>query len=75
MITLKEMGIMDIDGVKKALKAGFETALGIRTYHGVLTENEINTADQLLVKYQDHDWIYRMDIKRSRKTSSLHLPQ
>jgi len=62
--------------VKKALKGGFETALGIRTYPGVLTENEINTADQLLVKYQDHDWIYRMDIKRSlRKTSSLHLPQ
>ncbi|HEX7627407.1 MAG TPA: biotin/lipoate A/B protein ligase family protein, partial [Candidatus Methanoperedens sp.] len=76
MITLKEMGIMDIDVVKKALKGGFETALGIRTYPGVLTENEINNADQLLVKYQDHDWIYRMDIKRSlRKTSSLHLPQ
>ncbi|KAB2945616.1 MAG: Lipoate-protein ligase A subunit 1 [Candidatus Methanoperedens nitroreducens] len=77
MITLKDMGIMDIDLVKKALKEGFETALGIGTYPGLLTENEINTADQLLGKYQDHNWTYRMDIKRSkrlqRKTSSLLL--
>ncbi|HEY6585765.1 MAG TPA: hypothetical protein VIY97_01215, partial [Candidatus Methanoperedens sp.] len=76
MITLKDMGIMDIDLVKKALREGFETALGIGTYPGILTENEINTANQLLGNYKSHNWIYRMDIKRSqRKISSLRLPQ
>lgn len=76
MITLKEMGIRDINFVKKALKGGFETSLGIGTYSGILTENEINTANQLLEKYRSHDWTYRMDIKRSqRKSSSLLLPQ
>ena len=76
MITLKDMGIMDIDCVKKSLRGGFETALGIGTYRGKLTENEINTANQLLDKYESHDWTYRMDIKRSQRiASSLLLPQ
>jgi lipoate-protein ligase A len=76
MITLKDMGITDIDFVKKTLREGFEEALGIRTYPGILTENEINTANQLLEKYKSHDWTYRMDIKGSmRKTSSSLFPQ
>ncbi|NJD53383.1 MAG: lipoate--protein ligase family protein [Candidatus Methanoperedens sp.] len=76
MITLKDMGITDIDIVKKSLREGFETALGIGTYQGILTENEINTANQLLGKYKSQNWTYRMDIKRAlRKTSSLPLPQ
>ena len=76
MITLKDIGITDIDFVKKALLDGFEKALGITTYEGILTENEINTANQLLEKYRSHDWTYRMDIKRAqRKRFSVLPPQ
>jgi len=65
MITLKEMGIMDIDAVKKALRMGFEDALGISSKDGMLTESEARMANQLLDKYLRHDWTYRMDIKRA----------
>ena len=76
MITLKDIGVTDIDFVKKALRMGFEKALGITTYEGMLTQNEINTADQLLEKYQDHEWTYKMDIKRAlRKNFSVPPPQ
>jgi lipoate-protein ligase A len=76
MITLKELGVMDIEFVKKTLRSGFESALGISTSEGVLTRDEIQTADRLLEKYLDHQWTYKMDIKRSlRKCSSAPLPQ
>lgn len=76
MITLKDIGITDIDRAKKALRDGFERALGITTYEGMLAQNEINTANQLLEKYQRHDWTYRMDIKRAqRKRCSVLSPQ
>jgi lipoate-protein ligase A len=75
MITLKDIGITDIDLAKKSLREGFETALGITTYEGKLTENEINISNQLLEKYLSHEWTYRMDIKRAlRKISSVPLP-
>ena len=76
MITLNDIGITDIDLVKKALLNGFEKALGITTYEGMLSENEINTANQLSQKYRCYDWIYRMDIKRAqRKRFSALSPQ
>ncbi len=65
MITLKEMGITDIKYVRKALRQGFEKALGISSQEGMLTESEAGTANQLLEKYLKHDWTYRMDIKRA----------
>ncbi len=64
MITLKEMGITDMDIVKNALRQGFEQALGISSPDGRLTLQEANTANHLLEKYLRHDWTYRMDIKR-----------
>ncbi len=76
MITLKDIGVKDINFAKKALRDGFEKALGISTYEGMLTQNEINAADQLLEKYRCHDWTYRMDIKRAhRKRFSVLSPQ
>jgi len=76
MITLKDLGAIDIGFVKKKLKQGFESALGIITEEGVLTKDEVQTADRLLEKYLNHQWIYKMDIKRSmRKSSSAPLPQ
>ena len=74
MITLKDIGITDIDSTKKALLDGFEKALGITTYEGMLTQNETNTANQLLEKYQCHDWTYRMDIKRAQRKKFSVLP-
>jgi len=74
MITLKDIGVTDIDSAKKALLDGFEKALGITTYEGMLTQNETNTANQLLEKYQCHDWIYRMDIKRAQRKKFSVLP-
>jgi lipoate-protein ligase A len=76
MITLKDLGIMDIELVKKTLRLGFESALGITTEEGTLTNDEIQTADRLLEKYQDHEWTYKMDIKRAvRKSSCAPLPR
>ncbi len=65
MITLKEMGITDIEDVKNALRQGFENALGIRLKAGVLSKSEVKMAEQLMDKYTQKDWTYRMDIKRT----------
>lgn len=65
MITLKDMGITDIEIVKKTLREGFEKALGISSEDGVLTESEAGMAEQLLDKYTQKDWTYKMDIKRA----------
>lgn len=65
MITLKEMGIGDVGEIKKALRQGFETALGINLKEGVLTEGEIEMTNKLLDKYTQKEWTYRMDIKRA----------
>ncbi len=70
MITLKEMGITDIENVKKVLRLGFEKALGIKTEDGQLTLSEIDTANQLLGKYTQKEWTYRMDIKRAFRKKS-----
>ncbi len=77
MITLKEMGITDIKYVRRALRQGFENALGISSQEGILTESEAGTAHQLLEKYLKHDWTYRMDIKRAlrKKPAGLLLQQ
>ncbi len=75
MITLKEMGIEDLENVKTVLRRGFEKALGISSQGCALTASEIDTANQLLQKYRQHDWIYKMDIKRAlRKKSCAPLP-
>lgn len=71
MITLKQMGIEDIDYIKKALRKGFEKALGIKTRKGRLTSSEIDMASMLYHKYKKKEWIYRMDIKR-KKHALLH---
>ncbi len=76
MITLKDLGIRDIECAKIALRTGFESALGIAAQEGALTENEMNTGYELLEKYRSNDWTYKMDIKRAlRKSSFLPLPQ
>jgi lipoate-protein ligase A len=76
MITLKEMGTTDIDYVKRALRQGFEKALGISSNDGMLASSEAKMANQLLDKYYKHDWTYRMDIKRAlRKSSSAPPPR
>jgi lipoate-protein ligase A len=76
MITLKDLGVTDIEFVKKTLRSGFESALGITTREGVLTKDELQMTDRLLGKYLDHEWTYKMDIKRAmRKSSSAPLPQ
>lgn len=68
MITLKEMGITDIEEVKKALRKGFENALRISSEDGALALSETRMANQLLNKYLQHEWTYRMDIKRVQRT-------
>ncbi len=76
MITLKELGITDIEKVKKVLRKGFEEALGITTKKGILTQSEIELANNLLEKYTKKEWIYRMDTKRAlRKKSGVPSPQ
>jgi lipoate-protein ligase A len=65
MITLKEMGIMDIEDVKNALRRGFEKTLGISSMNGTLSLSETEMANRLLDMYRQHDWTYRMDIKRT----------
>jgi lipoate-protein ligase A len=70
MITLKEMGITDIEKVKKTLRQGFEKALGIKTKDGQLTLSETDKANQLLGKYTQKEWTYRMDIKRALRKKS-----
>lgn len=70
MITLKELGVTDIEFVKKNLREGFESALGIVAEEGVLTKDEIQMADRLLEKYNKYEWTYKMDIKRAIRKSS-----
>ena len=70
MITLKDLGLIDIELAKKALRKGFETALGITTRDGMLTGSEIDTVDRLLEKYLSQEWTYRMDIKRALRAPS-----
>ncbi len=71
MITLRELGIIDMGTVKKLLRRGFENALGIRSQDGTLTAGEIKTSGRLLQKYKRYDWTYRMDIRRAaRKNKS-----
>lgn len=64
MITLMDLGITDIETVKTALRKGFEKALGVESEEGALTESEIEMAARLLEKYENKEWIYRMDIKQ-----------
>jgi len=72
MITLRQIGITDIDTIKKALKEGFEDALGINSCDGEMTGSENELADVLLEKYLRNDWIYKMDNKRAmRKRRSI----
>ncbi len=73
MITLKEMGIKDIEVVKKSLRQGFEKALGIELQNGMLAGSEANLANQLLDKYLRKDWTYRMDIKRTLRKKCLDV--
>lgn len=73
MITLKDLGVMDIGFVKKTLLSGFESALGIAAEEGVLTKDEIQMADRLLEKYHDHEWTYKMDNKRAMRKSSSYI--
>ena len=71
MITLRDMGITGIDEIKKELRLGFEQALCAGSFTGKLTVHEVELANRLLDKYRQHEWIYRMDIKRGlRKISS-----
>jgi lipoate-protein ligase A len=70
MITLKDLGLKDIEPAKKALRKGFETALGITTRDGRLSGSEIDTVDRLLEKYLSHEWTYRMDIKKAMRAPS-----
>ena len=77
MITLKELGITDMNAVKKALRKGFEQALGVSSADGALTGGENEMAHQLVDKYCRYDWTYRMDIKRAKRAfrkSSSALP-
>lgn len=67
MITLKQIGITDIDTVKKALKQGFEEVLGINSFEGELTDSENELATVLMDKYTMNDWIYKMDNKRAMR--------
>lgn len=74
MITLKDMGITDIGYVKKTLRQGFEKALGIGSKDGILAKSEVEMADQLLEKYLQNDWIYKMDIKRTLRKKRAAPP-
>ena len=74
MITLKEVGITDLEMIKSALRQGFEEALGTCSREGALTESEIKAAGQLLEKYRQHEWTYRMDIKKAARKTSCAPP-
>lgn len=73
MVTLRELGIIDMDAVKDSLRQGFEKALGVSSFEGKLTESETELAGILLEKYVLNDWIYKMDNKRAmRKRKSTN---
>ena len=65
MITLKDVGITEIDRIKIALRKGFELTLGINSEDGALTRSELDMTERLLAKYSNKEWTYRMDIKRA----------
>lgn len=67
MITLRDMGISDVEAVKRALRQGFEEALGISSREGRMTMTESEQAEVLMDRYMRPDWIYRMDLKRDRR--------
>jgi lipoate-protein ligase A len=67
MITLRELGIIDIDAVKNSLRQGFENALGVSSCEGTLTESETELAAVLLEKYLLNEWTYKMDHKRAMR--------
>lgn len=71
MITLRELGIIDMDAVKNSLRQGFENALGVSTCEGTLTESENEQAAVLLEKYVLNDWIYKMDNKRTMRGKKI----
>ena len=76
MITMKDILTIDLESAKKALREGFEKALGINSEQGILTGSEIELSYRFMQKYLQHDWIYKMDIKRAlRKKSSEPLLQ
>jgi len=73
MVTLRELGIIDMDSVKNSLRQGFAKALGASTWEGTLTESENELAALLLEKYLQDEWTYKMDNKRSmRKRNSTN---
>ncbi len=67
MITLRELGINDINVVKKALRQGFEKVLGVSSFDGRLTGSEQVLAERLSDKYRQKEWTHRMDIKRMHR--------
>ena len=67
MVTLHELGIIDMDEVKNSLRQGFENALGVSSCEGTLTESENKLASDLLEKYLLNDWTYKMDNKRAMR--------
>ena len=67
MITLHELGIIDMDEVKNSLMQGFENALGVSSCEGTLTESETEQAAVLLKKYLLNEWTYKMDNKRAMR--------
>jgi lipoate-protein ligase A len=76
MITLKEIGITNMDVIKSSLKNGFEKALGINSQEGMLTGSEIEMANLEMERYLRYEWLYKMDIKRTlRKKTSEPLPR
>jgi lipoate-protein ligase A len=73
MVTLRELGIIDMDAVKNSLRQGFEKALGVCSYEGKLTESENELAAVILEKYLQDEWTYKMDNKRAmRKRNSTN---
>jgi lipoate-protein ligase A len=71
MVTLRELGIIDMDAVKNSLRQGFEKALGVSTCEGKLTESENELAAVLLEKYVLNDWTYKMDNKRTMRKKNI----
>jgi lipoate-protein ligase A len=54
----EEMGrLPSMDEVKEAIKAGFESTLGIRFDDGGLTEEEISLSEDYVLQYKDRSWL------------------
>lgn len=73
MTSLSELlGTYPDDGdVKKALRRGFENALGT-SYDGELSEHELDDASMNVRRYMQDAWIYRMDLKRDMIVKAHH---